>query len=178
MYKHGEFFYKEKGDHQPGPKLPWPDYLAAVKRMVRYSVDILLVNIDGNFVLPKRRVDKSGAGTWFIGGQVPAFTTTADALTAILQRETNITVDSSRFLPLKQLRIWFTGKEERGFAHDALSDVHTLQLQAEEIANIRLDPEEYDSESIQVYNLNDLQNLPDGLFKEIILTLWDLYHIK
>ncbi len=173
MLMHQQFFYKEAGDFSVGEYLPFDQYVAAMKRMVRYANDIILVDTNGNFLLPQRKTNKSAAGPWFFGGQVPAFKTLADSLILTMQREAGLTINIDRFVHLAQTRVWFNGQE--GFSHDSLSDVFFIKISDEEIKSIRLDTSEYEDLPLQTYTLKNLQELKEGVTKKVLIDMWNLF---
>lgn len=174
MTQHQQFFYKEDGDFAVGPQLPLDQYLAAVKRLVRYANDIILVDSQGNFLLPTRKADKSAAGLWFFGGQVAAFTSLSDSLIQTLKREAGLTLTADRFTHLAQTRMWFNGHE--GFMHDALSDIFVVHVTDEEIASVQVDTTEYEDRPLHACTLKDFEVLKDGVAKKVLIDMWNLFH--
>jgi hypothetical protein len=106
-----EVIYKEKGRFSTSPKLEYDQYLLSLKRFVKYCNEIIFVNENGNFLLPRRRSEKSAAGTWFFGGQVLAFLKLQTSVKKTLRREAGINLPTSRFKHIGQIRHWYSGRE-------------------------------------------------------------------
>jgi hypothetical protein len=178
MPEHINYSYSEEGSFAPGPHLPFDQYKAALKRMVKYCHDVIFVNSKGQFLLAKRRADKDAAGEWCIGGQVAAFTHLHESLEKTITRETGLTIPRTRFHYIGQDRMWFNGSEEHGVMHDVVSEFFIVKLTDEEIKAVKLDPTEYQENSLQVYDLKDLEALEKPLKRAVFTDLWKRFHDK
>lgn len=175
MKGHEEKIYKDDGHFESADRLEYEQYLLTLKRFVKYCNDIIVVNEKGNFMLPKRRPEKSASGVWFFGGQVIAFKTLKESVIETFKREAGLKLPAKRFEYIGPIRHWHSGKEKEMTKHDALSEVFVVRLNKKEIQNIRLDESEFESSSLQEYNLKNIQGIKRKMSREIILELWKRY---
>jgi hypothetical protein len=170
-----EVIYKEKGRFSTSPKLEYDQYLLSLKRFVKYCNEIIFVNENGNFLLPRRRSEKSAAGTWFFGGQVLAFLKLEDSVKKTLRREAGINLPTTRFKYIGQIRHWYSGRETDNTMQDSLSEVFVVKIKDTEIKKVKLDVSEYDADSLEEYDLKKIKAIKKKMNREIILELWKRY---
>ncbi|KKW24570.1 MAG: hypothetical protein UY74_C0014G0010 [Candidatus Kaiserbacteria bacterium GW2011_GWC2_52_8b] len=166
--------YREEGHFETGPNLPLEQYRAALRRMVKYCHDVIFIDPADHFLLAQRAPGRTAAGTWYIGGQVSAFTAYNTSLTQMILRETGLTIDEGRFRYLAQNRYWFNDAQGH-VAQDSLCDVFTIKLTEQEIAHIALDPEEYVPGSLRSYGTGEVAAIPEPLPRQVFMGLWDRY---
>ena len=140
--------YREKADHQMlAVHLPDELYAQAAGAFVFMCVDILIVHRERRAVyLAKRRHKPMADQWWFIGGRRRAGETILEGAQRCFKRETGLQLAPARFVYRNQFECLFADREqdpqETG-AHTR-SDVLSVELSSDELAQIQLDPEEYD----------------------------------
>jgi len=170
--------FKEPGKYSVAPYMSAKNYKKTLTSFVKYSVDIVFVDKNGNFLLGERRPNKAAAGTWFFGGQIPAFTAMKDQRKKIMKREVSLRLPNSRYIYLGQMRYWFNKTENGKIPQDALSEVFAVVLTKREIAKIKLDEEEYVVDSLRTYNLKQIRKIKIPLARRVLLETWKRYHNK
>lgn len=165
--------YKQEGHPTEKLFLTEEEYHRTLRSVVKYCHDVVLVGPDGAFYLGHRRADKVEPGPWFIGGAVKPFTSLLDSLVRNVARETGVTFSKDRFTHIGTNRYWFNGHEGAGVPHDALCEIFMLSLTTDEIASIRLDPEEYGTPSLERFGRTEIESIANTFTQKIFLDLWN-----
>ncbi len=165
--------YKQIGHPTEKIFLDDNEYKRALLSLVKYCHDILPIGPDKKFYLPERRHEGAAPGPWFIGGAVKPFTSILDSLSSTAKRETGLILPKERFVFIQQNRYWFNAEDNNNLAHDALCEIYELELTWEEIGKIKLDPNEYQNNTLTPYGLEDLKSLDDVLKRRVFVELWE-----
>jgi ADP-ribose pyrophosphatase YjhB (NUDIX family) len=168
--------YKESGKYKEAPFLSDLEYRKVLSSFIKYCVDVIILDKEGNFLLPERRKTKTASGPWFVGGQVPAFKSTEDQILTIFKRETNLKISFKRFKKVTQLRYWFSDVSNGKTPQDSISEIYKIVLNEDEISRIILDTDEYVANSIKRYNLKDIKNIKYKLARNVFSDLWNLLY--
>ena len=158
-----------------GIRLPDEEYNRALLRFVKYCHDVVVLSTEEEgFFLAVRRTDKTPSGPWFIGGQVEVFVETGESLARVFKRETGLDISVHRFVRCMQNRYFFDGNDG-GIPHDAVCEVFELTLTPQEIAAVRLDPNEYATVHLQRFTLADIERIVNPMSRQIFLDIWGMF---
>ena len=125
--------------------LPDKEYGLALDALVKACSDVLVLSSDGDKILLGKRKVEPQPDWWFIGGRAKPGDTTRDAASRNVKRELGLDLSVDRFCVIATYSmVWrwrAQAPAENGTAD--ISTVHTLQLTAEEQAQVKLDMNEY-----------------------------------
>jgi len=167
-------YYREEGAPGEGykpPFLPKEDYARAMAKFVKFCHDAAILDKNKNVWLPHRRADKAMPGFWFIGGQMKPFVPIAESLAQVFKRETGLSIDPKRFKLVAENE-YVLKATETDPAQDSWCKIFTVVLTDEEIAAIRLDPNEYGTEQVERFERSQIATL-DPLRQQIFDQVWD-----
>ncbi len=162
--------YKEEGlpEFTP-PFLSDEEYARAQSALPIVCTDLIIVDDKGRFVLAYR-LHPAAQGWWWKGGRMKTGDTPLASLTRLMQREIGFVPDGIRYFAHLH-HLWAKRKEspQDTGKHDVIF-LHSVVLDEKSIANIKLDPNEYDTER-GLMRYDGTQEV-----REIVADAYRLYH--
>lgn len=163
--------YSEGGVPNYSERLSDEEYRKSLRKFVKYCHDVIPVGPDSLWYLPARRHDRNHQGVWFVGGAVLPFIGFEASLEETTKRELSLDISFERFRHIGRNQYLFN--EKSGLAHDAVCEIFLLTLSKEEIAQIRLDPDEYEEGGMLMpYDKKKIEAIQNPLTRQVFLDLW------
>jgi hypothetical protein len=137
-------FHEDKAHHVEKIRLSDEQYALATQALPVVCTDVVLVDREGRFILFYRN-HSAAKGWWWSGGSWKAELSREESIAKILLRELGFVPEKVMTLAVFD-HFWVTRRElphETG-RHDIIF-LHTVVVDEETIANIKLDPSEYDA---------------------------------
>jgi len=140
--------YRENGHIMPQSKfLPEDVYSQAISGFVIDCTDAVICDFTKKtFWLAKRNVEPAKNILWIIGGRRFPGETRVESVRRCFRRETTLDIVESRFkYQLTNEYIWARRQQApKNFGSHNIAHTYSIELSNEEIARIKLSPEEYD----------------------------------
>jgi ADP-ribose pyrophosphatase YjhB (NUDIX family) len=124
-------------------------YAEAMDSMVIVCTDVVIVDPDSETIMLVKRKAKPMKGWWWIGGRVRKGEPFVIAAARNFKRETGLDIALERFVYVMDSRYFWKDRQQepQDAGSDNLAYTFSVELTADELEQIVLDPNEYEQEA-------------------------------
>lgn len=159
MAEKPELFVENPSHRIPRLYLSKDEYGRAGQRFIGVCVDAIVINRERRSFYLVKRVIKPAKTLWWLGGGIFPGEPESEGVRRLFREDTGLELPEHRFEYVAMVRCVWQDREQdpQEYGVDHLSYVHIVELTDAELAQVKLNPREYDvSFGLQEFNRGQL----------------------